>query len=355
MVSLLVTLAIGAASSVAEVPPVAVDEAAEGALPAVLGDNFSSVRSDHFVLAHDADQATAARVLAWLEDTYDQVVHFRYRYALPISPLQRHLEVVCSRNWSAYKHLDNPRLGQVTVYSGYYDEARGRCYFGLSPSDLRRRSASLADELERLTVQHEVAHQLIDGLCPSLGANMPPWLSEGLACAFEVAPEAGVDAYRSANRWRARDATDQLGVVRTRSASGQPNVARLDPDSKNDSRTSFTDVVTMAWDVQPGGTWTPAQRYGMAWAVVFYLQTERAAAFKTYLHRLTRQSNRLTHAEQVRVFRDVFGPVDGTMDRAIHDVLRRVLDGTGDCNEPASDNARNAPPGSSDHLPSHQP
>ncbi len=59
-------------------------------------------------------------------------------------------------------------------------------------------------EGEQLTVRHETAHQLVGHLCPTLSANMPNWLAEGLACAFELDRSAGVQAYRLVNKRRAK-------------------------------------------------------------------------------------------------------------------------------------------------------
>lgn len=306
-VSALVTAAIGPTALASDAVAIPVDQAADVALLTELGERFSLARSKHFTLAYDADEKVAEQGLEWMEYTYRRVLHFCGTYELSVKPLLRRLEVVCSK--------DPERVGGPPVQSGFYDAASGRSYFAVSSR--QGAQAALIEEMERLTVQHEVAHQLIDVLCPSLSANMPRWLSEGLACAFEVPPQIGIDGYRGLNEWRAKDAVSQFG------------------SSNRDRNRRLTDVFTVAWDPKPGGAVTQQEFYSGAWSIVFYLQNERPESFKTYLHRLAESPQQPTHTEQVDIRLRTIGPLDLTLNRDVVGQLIRALHPTEKHHQPA--------------------
>ena len=354
--SVLVTVAIGPAGLASDAVTIPVDQAAETRLLLELGDGSSLVRSAHFVLAHDVRAKAARRYLEWQEKTYERIVHFCKTYGLTTSPLRRRLEVVCSKDWSRYRHLADPRVRQVTVHSGYYDPASRRCYFGAASGDLRERvGAPLVEEMERLTVQHETAHQVIDAICPSLSANMPPWLSEGLACAFEVGPEGGTDGYRSLNQRRAGDALTRFDSGQGHLAAGDSSGPPEESTRRHDSQQRLIDVITTRWEPKTCTTLTQPELYAAAWSVVFHLQTGRSEEFRTYLQRLTGEPHKPTHLEQVKLFAGVIGPIDSAMTERVVDRLLQALKRTkGPAERPSIDSA-SPPPTAGTDLPDHEP
>ncbi len=295
----------------AEAPPAAipVDHVAETALLAECGTGCLLTRSAHFVVASGDDLPNIRTHLQWMEQTFRRVERFLSFHDLPVRPLRSRLEVVQVGDWTKLaRRLARPS-SPGDIYSGFFDPTSGRSYFGTVPRGRRPGAAlTIIAELERVTIQHETAHQAMHALSPTFVRNLPDWLSEGLACAFEVATKQGDDGYRSLNRWRAQDAiaafaptgntpTDQPPLTNTKPAptSGLPNrssiVSRIVGERHRDDDCQLT----------------LSERYAGAWAILFFLQNERPDQFKTYLHRLAEQDTPPSSAWQVDAFLTAFG------------------------------------------------
>ncbi len=224
-----------------------------------------------------------------METTFDRVVQFGRAHGLKSEKPRRRLPVVCV----AYP-AELRRLG-VEIdpsWSGLYDASSERAYFDLSlrksvtnPQSRRGRAVL---EAERITVQHETAHHVIDHLWPSLSRRMPEWLAEGVACSFEVVSDGETDGYRGLNGYRARDLVNMV-------ERGVDAGSMLFPDRR----------------CGPGGAaatrWT-GDGYAAAWSIVFYLQRVRADAFGEMLRAL----NDLRGASSVDAERIIERAVDAS-------------------------------------------
>ncbi|MBN2445594.1 MAG: DUF1570 domain-containing protein, partial [Phycisphaerae bacterium] len=166
------------------------------------------------------------------------------------------------------------------------------------PTERRQRAEQAAqrvlDKYARQAIQHEAAHaiQFNIGLFDRSG-DVPSWLAEGLAQAFELW-EPGVD--------------DVLSRVHTERAAKFRRMYATPADLPNLSRLIADDA-----------SWQPSRDDAMAWALVHYLWQARRAEFTEYVQRMSRRGEeKLTARQRLAEFADVFGPPDGVFGERLH-------------------------------------
>ena len=258
---------------------------------------FPTARSKHFLLAHDSDASTARERLDWMEATYECVISFLRDSELPVSLPTNPLQAIASRDGSARALTNVGRIKRVTMRSGYYDHSSKRSYFGLPPTadpdDYRTEMLATA---ARLTVHHETVHQVLDAACPELFSQLPPLISEGLACLFECPAADRRACDRCTNPWRAADLLESLNYT----AAAEPH---------SDAATSLlrllmNDRLAEAAD----GELSPAA-YSRAWGLVSYLAKERRPDFDAFLRALTAPAD-AHRLDPYSAFRSIIGPLD---------------------------------------------
>ncbi len=241
-VTVCVTLAIGPIGSAQESGHPTIDAGVLRNLDSELGETFRVVNSAHFELFYDIEEPAARRRLEWMEGTYERFKGFCTRFGLAVTNPDQRFQAVCFGRWSEFEKLVAGT--RTTIYAGFYDTHHRRTYFGIS-SDQDGVDENLGNELDRMAVQHETAHQLLDALHPR-SRGWPDWLVEGIACQFEgVSSDADGDAFK--NIWRARDA------------------AGVDPAAE-------------------GASLSEAQRYALAWSVVHRLDSQHDDVLREILH-----------------------------------------------------------------------
>ncbi len=337
LVTVIVTAAIGGGVNASDETPLPIDEAAEQVFRASVGGGFSRSRSEHFVMLHDLGIDEGRAFLRRMETTYDRVRHFCDAYNLPQKPLSRRFEVFCSTELGLFERLSLPKAG---FSMGVYDPVSRRCYFDFSwrreprsPAQMLCGMTILAiKEGERVTAQHETAHQVIDHFCPTLSANMPEWLAEGLACAFEPEPSAGVEAYRLLNERRARDVMGMLDPTWPGEDGVRPPRPTEHPEYP---RVNVLEMINTERPPETGGLGPPAAMvrrsrwYAVAWSTVFYLQQERAEAFKSLLHEMNSASWPAQDRDQRKMLDKIIGPIDERLQERIYSHLRLAMDKNG--------------------------
>ncbi len=312
------------------------DALIEAELSAELGSKFAFRRSEHFILAHRLEERLASEVLGWMEMTYGRVLLFCSDNRLATSPIDRRMVSVCIPRPSVGGDGGGGGAPAVQPLSGFYDLAMKRSYFDAEwlVRGVRAGAPSILEEAARVTVQHEIAHQSLDLLCPTISERMPDWLAEGLACSFEVAGEAGVTGFRQPNPWRLKDAIGCLSpgeqASSRRSACVIERVLRDEAGTRYhwESGSGAADGRSDASSRSP--TW-----YAASWAVVFYLQTERPESFRAYLHSLMTSPAIPSASEHARSFERFFGPIDTALRVGVLEALERVRGESLPCGPPA--------------------
>ncbi len=322
LVSVFVTIIIGPGANASEESPLPIDEAGERAFLETLGGGFRITRSPrYFVLFHNIDDNNARDILHLMDRVHERVGRFCEAYDLPRTPLSRRLESLYSVEAGLFERLHLPKVDR---FSGVYDPSSKRCYFDFSwPAELNALICGNAiAEAASLSVRHESAHQVFDHLCPRLSTNMPEWLAEGLACAFEAGAAADHAPFRRLNRLRGADVMLMLDADQ-RSGSGREVSSRAVQSKVSIVKMMFVSGVPDRNDPNDASTLERRSRwYASAWAVVFYLQNERPEGFRRLLHALNAPAFKKENLQQT--IESTIGPIDEDFEKRVWGYLRRA-------------------------------
>jgi hypothetical protein len=336
-------------------PSLPVDSAAERELLEIGGPGLRLRRTEHFVVAYNTSDESLTALISRLEATHRSVYRFCRINELPARPLSRRLQVLFFDTYDEYA-----RIAQAAGFSfqgsvGFYSQRTNVATFynmfnspelseinrlieqaegsmerlrGTRPIDRqalqvqvkeRSRLVNVRDRtverINRSTVQHETAHQLLfNAGVHVLGAHNPHWLVEGLACLFETPPSASGAGAGAVNQLRLADFRACLG------------------DGDAGGKLKHDDLGTAL----AGGKFVPLRRlvsdptlftrradpnlvhhYSQAWALVCYLQRAKREQFAEYLRLLgQRQVGQAVAPEQeIADFESIFGPLDERFER----------------------------------------
>jgi hypothetical protein len=265
------------------------------------------LETQHFLVIHSATQAQVRTLSARLEVVYRVNIRLARELHVDLTIPAQKLNVVVYSQYADFRAgLRTAGLDESTL--GYFDAARNRCVFfdfethpdvvrlrqeldGLHANDWAKRkrlsaqmAASLASMNERI-VQHEAAHmiQANIGLVPG-GADVPPWLVEGLAELFELPfVERGASIALSVNRYRLHE-FQQL-------------------HSGAEHRSDLRRMIA-------GEAWRGGPDYSLAWALTNYLYVRQRERFAAYVRLVTRPAVATAPASRLDQFESAFGPLD---------------------------------------------
>jgi len=347
-------------------PPLPPDEQSAARLLAVAGEGFRIRETDHFTIAYDSPYEIVRPLIGRLEGTYDAVWRFCRGYKLDVEPLGSRLLVLLydsrdgyaryrancgfaddsvagfyspQSNFAAFLNtLSRPEVEQVTQrieqmrveLQRLADEPRAGRTVRARREVLRRGISSLSlqrdaivERFNRLTLQHEVAHQMFFNLGVHVrdGSN-PLWLVEGLACQFEV-PQTDQSGHpKRINQMRLGDLRNALGV--------EPGVATC-PDTEYHNAVNAKRVVSLGDLISDAELFTRpdaniAFRYAQAWGLVYYLSREHHRALAIYLNRLMARGvgGPVDAGEEIEAFRAAFDPADEQLSRTWIDYMLRL-------------------------------
>lgn len=326
------------------------DPEAERRLLQVAGPGFRIKRIEHFVIAYDTPEETLLSLRSRLEATCDSVQRFCKINDLPARSLDRKLEVLFFDSYEDYGRyavsagfayrgsagfysqrtnlatfvniLNLPEMGAI---NGKIDKGQQRLerIKAARPIDRRalkacrdellfltRQRDRTVEQVNRLTVQHEVAHQVLFNVgVHVLGAQNPGWVVEGMATLFETPPSRSGAGAGATNQMR-------LGDFRSCLSDGDPRV-RLEPE---DLQVAFDSGKFLHLSDLIGDVTLFSRRddpnlvhyYSQAWSLVFYLQRAKREKFAEYLRLLAGRQPGETHTSQRELadFQSVFGPPD---------------------------------------------
>lgn len=341
------------------------DPAAEQDLLLRGGGDLRIERTDHFLIAYDAADRDMRRLLSRLRATHRHIYRFCKINDLPAEPLQQRLNVLFFNtrrqyqdyaakegfarsesvgffsqrsNVSAFYNLaDSPMLRAINQPIDQLDRQIQALQEKRPPDrsrirKLRRQRQELVnvrartvERLNRLTIQHEAAHQILFNAGIHVrGAQNPGWLTEGLACLFETPPSASGSGAGATNQLRLADVRACCG------ASG--DLDRLRAQDMQVALTSkkflpLRELIGRANLFDDGQDPNLVHYYSQAWSLVCYLQRNRRPQFAQYLRRLAqrRPGQQITPQAEIADFEAAFGPLDQRMqDRWARFVLERL-------------------------------
>ncbi len=294
-----------------------------------------------YVVVHDADDKTLNAFVTRIEATYSAVLRFAGHVGVEVTEPSEKLQIVFFNRFEGYaRYLEKGGMKANQDMPGVYHPLVNRsAFFNLADADALRkfraeleaareeglaarragrrpdfslinaykaRAAQYEERLNRMVVQHEVAHQVLYNIGlhnPRFFAN-PRWLLEGLAMMFETTPSAAGSGIGALNqerlvRWRELDDARELPPIRE--ILGTPDL--LMPTNSDADKA-----------------------YAQAWAMVHFLQRTRRAKFVSYINLVRRRTEDRVYSpkEEFADFEQVFGPFDRDFIRKWEQYLRKL-------------------------------
>lgn len=354
----------------APAPPI--DKKQEEALLKAAGADFAIKRTPHFVVAYDANRALTDELVTRLEDTYRAIYRFIDTVGIEAHRPPRRLEVIFFNDREGYdRYGATLRFPSQGTFGVYHEPTNRSAFFNvyndpqllrlhadisaartnlenlnrtlgslrgnqpvvvtygdgrqetLSKSQVKRRIESAqrdlrlldgkrtnySDRVNRATVQHEAAHQVLfnAGVHVRQGFN-PKWLIEGLACLFETPPTEQGTGIAVTNQLRLRDFRASVaGEGEKRLLTGDDFLAAIDEGRFPDPRTLISDPRIFDEREERG-----AAAYAMTWSLAHYLQRTRPKPLAAYIKAIAgRKANQaVTPDQELALFEKHFGRLD---------------------------------------------
>jgi hypothetical protein len=336
------------------------DPAAESALRAAAGKpGFRIHRTRHFLICYNTDATVLRDFVARVEATRRSAYRFLELHDVPHRDPAKRLEILFFDEPQGFLDYAERIGAQVVGAAGFYQPASNRAAFYNASNAVRldpvnrkldelqvaldaiprsrrtRRSAVLkqmqrlrvtrdqtVETINRVVVQHEVAHQVFfNAGLHHRRADNPAWLVEGLACLFETPPSAqgagigAINQYRLIGFRTALTGTEDWKPARAEDFRPACGAGRMVPLRRliGDGQL-FTTTSAHA-----------ENRYAQAWGLVQFLQRRKRDDLSVYLAVLARRptDRGYSPAQEVAIFEEVFGPLD---DRFEQQWLDYVLD-----------------------------
>lgn len=312
-------------------------------------DQLLTIEGVHFQVLYDVRDDAAERYLQNAELTLVAFQNVMRRLKIPLKSPRADLQIVLLNEWIGEALTLRERLPAGSYIEGFYDEKSNRTFLinvwkggapvlgndylewfrehGISSMEVPSMSHSpgpvwsfsdatvaamraelfdpITEQKERVTANHEVAHQVSFNVGPLVRESMiPMWINEGLACLFEVPMPCCDDGSVPVNDLRLTDisAPDVL-----------PPIKRLITQYR-------------AWDGDPTAS---AQRYAYAWSLAHFLLHRHADGMSNYLHTMSEKKpgELVSEKQTIAEFEAAFGPVD-EVDKAwrvyVADLLARA-------------------------------
>jgi hypothetical protein len=286
--------------------PLSATEAAEQLL-ATLPPGFQVYRTAHFVICYDTSRAYAEWCGSLFERLYRAFFNFWQRKGLALHEAELPLVAVIFADQAAYAQHAKPVLGDAaSQIIGFYNLQSNRVtMYDLTGLEALRGQAGSARgsaaQINRLlkqpqaeaavaTIIHEATHQLAynTGMHHRF-ADVPLWVSEGMAIYFE-SPDL-----ESAKGWRSIGAVNRPRVDQLRTFWPARNSGSLPALLADDGR--FRD------------TRQALNAYAEAWALNYFLLRTRQKDYVAYLKKLAEKPPMVYDDEATRLaeFREAFG------------------------------------------------
>jgi hypothetical protein len=275
------------------------DELADQKL-AELPAGFKSYQTEHYVICYNTPLAYAQWVGALYERLYAGFFNFWKNRKWVLKEPEFPLAVVVFDSRDGYSAYARHELGDgVKTIIGYYSlktnqvtmyDLTGAAGNAAQPAKINALLSAPGAERNVATIVHEATHQLAfnSGL-QTRYADVPFWVSEGLAIYFET-PDL------TANKgWKAIGRVNQYNLANFRRAQRTRSPDALESLLVDDKR--FRDARTAA------------EAYGEAWAFNYYLLRRHSDVYVKYLQALAKQPPLIdvTPEERRKLFQEHLG------------------------------------------------
>ena len=359
---LFVLLALGRpADCLADPPPASTPEAVETpeALLDLAGEGFKIRQSDHFMIAYDSSYEHLRPLVGRVEGVYNAVWRLCQASNLSDQPPPKQLPILFFGAFDDYRDYAATLNADGSVIAGFYhhvsnvatfyntssrpdlkdlnaqidrlqkriiDSRRDRSRSRSSSSQtqawqrqvngLKIRRDAFVERVNRLVIQHEVAHQCLFNAEVHLRQGINPgWLVEGLACQFEVPQTASHGGLGSINYHRLADVREAFELA--------PDNLRPTAEQR---RTAFDNERFLPLEELVGDSRVLLRRddpnlnyrYAQCWSLVFHLHRHQREAFSKYAALVRRRPPGvlLDKRSEIAEFEAAFGPIDEAFEDA---------------------------------------
>jgi len=289
-------------------------------LLAEMPQGFKLLHTRNYLICYNTSKAYAQWNGALLEKLYAAFFNFWTRRGFELHEPRQPLVAILFDSYDSYKEYAQRDLGKHTRgIIGYYSQATNRvAAYDLSGAQEAQRRSGVTS-LKRVsdlmalpgaertvaTIVHEATHQLTfnTGMFQRY-ADVPAWLSEGLAIYFET-PEPSQKGWRSIGR------VSRVQLAAFRRYQKRRPLASLKTLITTDDR--FFHVATAA------------DAHAEAWALVHFLMTRHEKTLTDYVRRLGELSpgEKQSPAARLAAFQAAFGDLKA-LDKAFLKFLERV-------------------------------
>ncbi|MCP4248307.1 MAG: DUF1570 domain-containing protein, partial [bacterium] len=328
---------------------------AEEALLARTGPGFHLRRTERFLIAYDTPHDTLRSLVSRLEATYDSVYRFCKINEIPTQRQADRLEVLFFDGYETFGRYADSVGFAYWGSAGFYDQRTNVAAFvnvlhlpnvtplnnqverhkhrierlrAKRPIDRRAlREANkkmtrlvnqrdrLVEQTNRMTVQHETAHQvLFNAGLHVFAAQNPGWLVEGLACLFETPPSSSGAGVGATNQARLDDFRRSLGNGKP---GGRIKVEALQEAYADGKMLPLGELIGDANLFSRRNNPNLVHHYSQSWSLVCYLQRRHREKFADYLRLLSRREVGCTTTPESEIgdFERIFGPLSERFER----------------------------------------
>jgi len=284
---------------------------------------FEIHRTAHYLVCHNTSKPYAEWCGALYERLYRVFHNYWSRRGLSLYEPEFPLVAVVFRDKASFEHYSAKELGEaVGSIIGYYslttnrvtmydltgvESFRARGGRRLTAGEINRALATPTMERTVATVIHEATHQIAFncGLHRRF-ADIPLWLSEGIAMYFET-PDL-----KSSRGWRNIGGVNQVRLAEFRNGLSNRRDDALRSLLADDQRFRATDEMSQA--------------YPESWALVYFLMRQRPRQFVEYLKVMSQKKPLMTDTPQSRLaeFRAAMGQDLNQLDEIFLRQLMRV-------------------------------
>lgn len=267
---------------------------------AELPPGFKSFQTEHYVICYNTPLAYAQWVGALYERLYTGFFNFWKNRKWPLKEPEFPLAVVVFDTRDGYSAYSRRELGDgVKTIIGYYSlqtnqvtmyDLTGAAGNAAQPARINALLSAPGAERNVATIVHEATHQLAfnSGL-QTRYADVPFWVSEGLAIYFETPDLTANKGWKAIGRVNQYNLTNFRRSLRSRSPDALESLLVDDKRFRNAS--------------------TAAEAYGEAWAFNYYLLRRHSDAYVKYLQALAKQPPLIdvTPEERRKLFQEHLG------------------------------------------------
>lgn len=285
--------------------PLSPEELAEATL-AELPDGFRIYKTANYVVCYNTTRAYAQWTSSLLERLYKAFTNYWTRSGFELTEPEFPLLAVVFADREQYRRFSADELGdRASSIIGYYSlrtnrvtmvdltgtqAARGGRGSRGSPAEINRLLARPDAERTVATIIHEATHQIAYNCgLHTRYADIPLWVSEGIAVYFETPDLA------SRKGWRT------IGAV------NQPRFAQFRRYYRHRPADSLETLI--ADDQRMRDAKRAADAYAEAWALNYFLLQKHREAYQSYLKRLAEKRPFFWDDPETRLreFREAFG------------------------------------------------